>query len=211
MIPCCVDNAEFAFSEPARRAVRTELGLSDSAPLLCYSGGLSFWQRIADVLRLCRDLARQRADCRFLFLTRQEAELAKLAHQEGLPPDRFVVRGCAHEEIPHYLSAADAGIILRDDTFVNNTASPIKIGEYLSCGLPVILTKGIGTLTEMVRREDVGLVLDEGQPWASQVQAMLDRPDFADLRRRAIAVANRRLSFDAYLAEYGKLFAVPGA
>jgi hypothetical protein len=72
-----------------------------------------------------------------------------------------------HEEVAGYLAAADVGLLLREPCAVNEVASPVKFGEYLASGTPVILSEGIGDYSNLTRRENVGLVLpilvDEGQ------------------------------------------------
>jgi len=39
-------------------------------------------------------------------------------------------------------------------------ASPIKFGEYLCCGLPVIMTPGIGDTEEIIEKHRIGRLLD---------------------------------------------------
>ena len=41
-------------------------------------------------------------------------------------------------EVPKYLNAADVAFLIRDNHEMNAVASPTKLAEYLSCGLPVI-------------------------------------------------------------------------
>jgi hypothetical protein len=46
---------------------------------------------------------------------------------------------------------------------VNEVASPVKFGEYLASGLPVVMSAGIGDYSELVRRKKVGVIL-KGRP-----------------------------------------------
>lgn len=73
-----------------------------------------------------------------------------------------MLKSVAHGLVKKYLSAANAGIIMRKDVTVNNVESPIKVGEYLACGLPVILTKGIGDYSASLPKAGVALLLSDG-------------------------------------------------
>ena len=46
--------------------------------------------------------------------------------------------------VPQYLGCADLGLALRQPNFSAHSVAPIKLGEYLMCGLPVVATAGIG-------------------------------------------------------------------
>ena len=74
---------------------------------------------------------------------------------------------------PEYLAAADLGLLLRDQTTLNRVASPVKFGEYLASGTPVIMTPQIGDFSSLVARKGLGTIID------------LDHSD--DELRRAIA------------------------
>ena len=58
------------------------------------------------------------------------------------------------------LSAADFGLLLRENNIVNNVASPTKFAEYLMAGLPVIISNGIGDFSYFVRFKNVGICID---------------------------------------------------
>lgn len=206
VVPCCCDVDGCRFSEEARRRWRGEFGFAEAHRVLCYCGGLADWQRAPDILSLCNEVAKRREDCRFLFLCQATDSLRRLMESAGLPRERCVVKSCLPQEVPDHLSAADAGIIMRDDIPVNNVASPIKIGEYLSCGLPVILTRGIGDYSQMLHENGLGLLLDETRDVGAQVVGFMERPDFADLRYRAIEFAKGYASWESHLTDLKELF-----
>lgn len=64
-------------------------------------------------------------------------------------------------QIPHYLSAADAGLCLWEDLPWYRFNPPTKLFEYLAAGLPV-LASNIRTHTEYVKHGENGLVFDYG-------------------------------------------------
>lgn len=204
VVPCCVNERQFRFLPDARKRLRQKLGWSAQTPVVAYCGGLSVWQRIEDVLRLFAAIKSRAPALKCLLLTSDPGRMSELARRTGLAGSGFHCLRAPHEAIPDWLSTADAGIILRHNVLVNNVASPVKIAEYLACGLPVICSPGIGDLSDMVQNEQVGVVLADGQ--ADPADRALDliwkvhrQPS---LRQQAHQTAVKRLTWTAHLGTY---------
>ena len=97
---------------------------------------------------------------------------------------------------------------MRDNVLVNNVASPVKVAEYLACGLPIIMTKGIGDYSEDLNREGIGLLLDDRANLAEQVIHFLYDHDFDRMRERASTYALNRLTLTANWDSYRQLYEV---
>jgi hypothetical protein len=123
-----------------------------------------------------------------LVLTTDPAErFAGGAAARGL---RCVVRRASPDEMPAYLSAADAGLSFRMTAPSQRAASPIKNGEYLSCGLPVVTTPGAGDYSDLVARRGVGVVVEglDSQAYegaARRLEGLLGEPGIRERCRRA--------------------------
>jgi glycosyltransferase involved in cell wall biosynthesis len=65
------------------------------------------------------------------------------------------------DEVPSYLSAADVGLSFIKPCFSKLASSPTKNGEYLACGLPLILNAGIGDSDSLVSDWKAGALLEE--------------------------------------------------
>ncbi|OEU70793.1 MAG: hypothetical protein BA863_01365 [Desulfovibrio sp. S3730MH75] len=206
VIPSCVDQNKFFFDREARKEIRAGYGLADDCKLICYCGGLSAWQRVGDIISLFEKLTGSNTQYRFLFVTKQTQQLQKLLGTTTLSKESYFVESCAQDEVYRYLSAADAGIIMRDDTVVNNVASPIKIGEYLGCGLPIILTKGIGDFSELIPQAGIGLLLDEAVDLVGQVNAFMCRLDIEEVRNHCVKFSHEHFAIESYLQEYELLY-----
>ncbi len=206
VIPSCVDPQWLKTPSEPREQVRARLGLKEDHKVICYSGGLGRWQRMRDIVSVFAQISNAAPSYRFLFLCREEVELIRIAGEAGLGSDRVCVVSCEHKAVASYLGACDAGIIMRDNTVVNRVASPVKVSEYLASGLPVILTRGIGDYSEQLPRAGVGLLLDEKRDIAGQVVAFVEQPNYAAIRRRAIAFVREKLTWDAHLDAMRYLF-----
>ncbi len=206
VIPSCVDTEKFAFSSKNRSRLRCSYGIGNSDTVICYSGGLGRWQRIDDIIKLCIGINRISEGFKFLFLCPQADDLKEIIRKTGLSSDRYLIIACGYNDVPSYLSVADIGIIMRYDTTINNVSSPVKIAEYLSCGLPVVLTSGIGDYSQMISEHGVGLVLDENGNVAEQVIRFTEENDLAELRRKAVSFAREELSLESHLNDFRRLF-----
>ena len=206
VIPSCFNERSFYFDPEARRDIRASLGLTEQNVLLCYSGGTSAWQRIEDILSLLKRVCSADRRCQALLLTTSQEKVVRRIQEIQFPNGQVIVQGCHHKDVHRYLSAADVGFIMRHDTTVNNVASPVKVGEYLACGLPVILTRGIGDYSEMLPKAGVGLLLDETTDIAAQVLRFIGQADFVNLRDRTIGFAHSRLTMSANSDQYHSLY-----
>jgi glycosyltransferase involved in cell wall biosynthesis len=207
VIPSCFNENSFYFDPAARTEIRNALDLNNNSILLCYSGGTSAWQRIADIISLLKGVCSADARCKALFLTTSQDEVTRRLKETQFPPGQAFVQGCSHKEVHRYLSAADVGFIMRHDTIVNNVASPVKVGEYLACGLPVILTRGIGDYSDMLPAAGVGILLDEDADTVEQVLRFISRYEFVGQKNAVIRFAKSRLTMSANLDHYRSLYA----
>jgi hypothetical protein len=62
--------------------------------------------------------------------------------------------------MPDWLSAADLGIVAVPPLPAQRFRSPIKVGEYLACGLPYIVCRGVSEDDLWAERYGVGVVID---------------------------------------------------
>lgn len=207
VIPSCYDPNRFFFDRRTRTRLRKDMALSESDKVICYSGGTAKWQRIDDILQLFEQIACSQPNVRFLILT-PNTELLAPKIMGSRYCERYLLKSCSHGEVPQYLCASDAGIIMRDNVVVNNVASPVKVAEYLACGLPIIMTEGIGDYSEELYREGIGLLLDERANLAEQVIHFLSRPDFDHMRERASTYALNHLTLTANWDRYRQLYEV---
>lgn len=156
VLPCGVDTTRFAYDAAARERIRKDLGLSGT--VLVYAGKSGGWYRTEAMMDFAKVAQEVLGPLWLLVLTTEEPErFAVPASRRGL---RFRILEATREEMPAYLSAGDAGLSLRLDTPSQRACSPIKNGEYLSCGLPIVTTAGAGDYGELVVRRRVGVALD---------------------------------------------------
>ncbi len=192
------------FDNPARARVRTRLGIPLTAPLLVYSGSLGEQYCPVQMLQLFAFVLRRRSDARLLILSTEGQSFLKLASEMGVPEDALTVMALNPREVPEHLACADVGLALRMPSFSTQGVAPIKLGEYLLCGVPVVVSNSIGN-AELVG-PDTGMsvnridraAMEEGADWVAD-QVLGDREGF---RKRCVALGRTSFSLDRSVEEY---------
>ena len=159
VIPCCPDVESFRLAIPERANVRQALGLADRF-VVTYLGSLAWYQQPESSLRLFRLIQTIRPHAHFLAITTAPEQMRQLATLAGLAPDSMTIRSVAAHEVPGLLVASDLGLLLRDDSETNRVASPVKFGEYLAAGVPVVITPRLGDCSAIVREHRLGVKVD---------------------------------------------------
>lgn len=157
VIPTIVDTNFFKYDQEARKKLRKKLGLEEKT-IFIYSGGLAKWQLPDKIIHLFKKLKKEIPQAFLIFLTHKPSEAAP--YFTDINRDDYLLKNVPYEKIAQYLNAADIGILLRENNLVNRVAAPTKFSEYLCCGLPVILTKGIGDTEEIISNTNGGVVID---------------------------------------------------
>ncbi len=165
MVPCCVDDRFFEEgSEEAKQKIRSQLGLTESDKVVVWCGSYAIWQRLPDIVRLMRDVCSLDSSWRVVFIARHaETKIKSICDQFGFSDSFWRALSLDQPEVPEYLRAFDVGVnLLTLDDLHSETCSPVKIGEYLASGLPVLITRTMGDMPDIIRRCKVGEVLDDG-------------------------------------------------
>jgi glycosyltransferase involved in cell wall biosynthesis len=193
-IPCCVDLDKFRFDEKVRAARRAELGIQDRL-VLVYSGSVGGWYMTDEMAAFFSVLRQRNTKAFFLWLTHGAPAIVESAmKRQGIEAKDFVVKKVAPGDVPSYLSAADAGVAFYRPGISRLGTSPVKVSEYLACGLPVVINAGLGDSDNLVLRDRVGALVSDFNANA-YAQAASTIGDFTanldDTRRQTRAVAER--------------------
>ncbi|HWB00548.1 MAG TPA: glycosyltransferase [Pirellulales bacterium] len=143
VIPCCVDYRQL-LDEPA------SVPADRSDPVIVYIGKLGGWYLTETMVEFVSAAMQTLPQLRWDVWTQSDpATLRALVAAKGIAARVSIGRVPAHE-IPHKLRGAAAGLSLIKPCVSKLASSPTKVGEYLAAGVPVISTRGIGDLDELL-------------------------------------------------------------
>ena len=194
-----------------RSRVRQELGWTSNSVVL-YAGGLSAWQQPELMTRVIEKAIEKNDTVRFLMLTPNvEAGNAVLASC-GIA-DYAVAKSVPRDEVPAYGAAADAALLLRGNSVVNQVASPTKFAEYLEMGVPVLVTEVLAEFCATVERHAVGTICKNDSTPSDYAERLLELLSQSMANReellRQCRHANRRdYRFERALDVYKQILAL---
>jgi glycosyltransferase involved in cell wall biosynthesis len=108
-----------------------------------------------------------------------------------------------YDEVRSVLEECDHGLLVRYPCVTNRVASPTKFAEYLSAGLPVIISRDVGDFSALVEGQDLGNVVSAGIP-----DGLVRTPPRE--RDRLRAYAQQHLTKEANAASYMAMLAQLG-
>jgi glycosyltransferase involved in cell wall biosynthesis len=198
VVPCTVDLSRFR-----------PLGARDSVPTVVYAGSLGMWYLLDEMLKVYVQARARVPALRFLILNRTEhAAIAQAVSRCDAPGGQVDVRAADFQDMPGLLGRAYVGIALLRQSESKLASSPIKVAEYLACGLPVIVNRGLGDSDELVRRYRAGHVVEDYAPEEIEraAQALVDLLDDSEARSNARRLAEAEYDVSIGVARYAAIY-----
>ena len=198
------DQNKFRKEDIARSNARKKLGVA-SEFLFVYAGSLGPQYCFPEMLEIFKNHSAQNKS-KFLILT-GNIDFA----QQNIPKElqsNIILKSVTTDEVPFYLNAADLAFALRQPSFSMQGVAPIKLGEYLLCGLPVIASKGIGDTENILHNFKECYLYDHSLPRSNQaenINQFLEKAIFADKNNIAVK-AQEYFSLEAAAESYQKVF-----
>jgi glycosyltransferase involved in cell wall biosynthesis len=165
VIPCCADLDHF---NPAQidRSLQSDLkakfNLSDDDFVITYLGSIGTWYLLDEMLDFFKVLVEKRPNSKFLFISTDEPEtILNPTTEKGISTDRIIISPAKREEVPTFLSLANAAIFFIQPVFSKSGSSPTKHGEMLGMGLPVIANSGVGDVDSIIEDTNSGVLVKE--------------------------------------------------
>ncbi|KKQ78308.1 MAG: Radical SAM domain protein [Parcubacteria group bacterium GW2011_GWC2_38_7] len=196
VIPCCVNIKKF------HRPLKSNNFNSNHKKV-------GTWYLIGEMLDFFKVASERIPNACFTFLTHDEPEsIYSIAKDKGVDASRIAVKALKMQEIPDSLNEGQAGIFFINP-YKRYNSSPIKFGEYLASGMPVIVNSGIGDCDEVILKEKTGVVindfsLQEYERAATELSSLMSEGHI--LRERCVRAAERHFSLDMGIKKYRDIY-----
>jgi glycosyltransferase involved in cell wall biosynthesis len=181
-----VDN----FPSVSKAEARTQLGLPHDVPIVV-SAGNSWTGGMTLLFQAMKKVAQSQPSVR--LLTIGHADVPTGTKWEPTQQAYEVVRENVHligrqsrERVFLYLCAADAVVMPMEESIADRARIPLRLGEFLACGRPVVCN-AVGDTKEILSRHPNGFVCepDDVNGFATLLLDALQR--WADFARRSTA------------------------
>jgi len=205
--PAGFDETRFGFDSEARESRRRALGVGNR-PVFVFCGGWDPWQAVPLNAGLLRAICDIEPDAFVLGLSQDADRIDRIFEAEGIESGSRRVLRVPFEQVPSYLCAADAAVVLREPSVVNRVASPVKFAEYQGCGLPAAVSEDLGDAARIVTDAGSGVVYRGDLARTARDLVELARADRDDPSRRAARAgrAAGRLSVGANIDVLERLY-----
>lgn len=207
VIPTCVDLDRFRIRDRGGEPPR---GLSGTTRFtLAYSGSLGTWYALDEMMAFFLVIKRHIPGARFLILTQTpRRDVERVGEKYSLSEGDLTVHAVPHWNMPEWIAAADVGVIFSRPSWANKARCPTKLGEFLACGVPVVMSQDIGDTEAIIRRERVGLAVQQFTEAAYEdaLSVLRDLLGEAGLKERCRRVAERYFSLEQGVLKYQKVY-----
>jgi glycosyltransferase involved in cell wall biosynthesis len=158
--PSSADARIFYFDDTARQEIREKYNLKNRKVIVYVGkfGGIYYQSEIIRFFAALRAL--DPSYYLFIVSPQDHLEISTLCREGGLKDEDYCITETASQaEIRGFNSAADIGLTAVPPYPSQRFRSPVKVGEYLMCGLPYITMRGVSEDDEVAENNNVGIVL----------------------------------------------------
>jgi glycosyltransferase involved in cell wall biosynthesis len=170
VVPNGVDASLF-HPGPRDEPLRARWNLNGAGPVLGFVGGLRPWHGVEALPDLLERLARTNTGVRLVVAGDGplRGDLEKALRERELSSRVIFTGSVAHEEVPAIIRQFDLALApypRPDHAFY---FSPLKLFEYMACGVPVVAA-ALGQITELLQDRETGMLYPPGD-----MEALVDR------------------------------------
>lgn len=198
VMPCSVNSKLFEFSSEDRTKTRDELGIMPKTIVGIYVGkfGDIYWD--FEAFKVFKSAFGFYEDFYLIILSSHNREFiqSRCIHSE-IPLDRVYHKLVSHSDVPKFLSASDFAFSTIRPSKNRKFCSPIKNGEYWANGLPIVSTMNIGDDSDIILKENGGLIISGTDPEWEKLE--IDRSRNSHIEKIALKYRSLEISKNAYL------------
>ena len=166
IIPCCADFDHFKpLGFKKKINLKNTLNIDSKSIVISYLGSIGTVYLFDQMIRFFNEVVKQNKKRNFIFLIISKEpsknirkKINELGYNYLIKSIRIV--SASRSEVPDYLGISDIMLTLRMPSYSQKAASPTKIAEAFSMGIPVISNKGIGDVDEIINEFNGGITFN---------------------------------------------------
>jgi len=175
-----------------REAIRLKYGLSMNKVIFVYTGSLFLYYPIANVIKGANNLLQRRDDFQLLIISYMNYNhLEKMVEEMGIEGNVSFLGPLPVAETAEIISASDVGVVANPGDCFYKDFSGAKIFSYMSCGVPILASGGLGGFVENFLEENrIGFFV--GEPYEKNFERgfldflrAFEKAEIPNMRKRA--------------------------
>lgn len=160
--------------------------------IVTYIGSTAAWQSTGNLINIIHRIYVEKPTARFFILT--NGAIPDIQKLDGELQQRVVIKKVPHNDVKYYLKMTDVGIVIRDNSIVNQVAAPTKIAEYVTSGVQLLYSGNIGILADLSKiKDDNNMIdMDKTDNWEnllkkrSSLANVTEYVDYFDMNKRQL-------------------------
>lgn len=164
IIPCVTNFSKFKIlSSYERKFLRKKYSIDDNAILLTYFGSLDKIYNLKYMLKFFAFCSKRNAKIKLLIISKDYInylDYVKSNISLNLK-NKIIFKSSSSSELYKFIGIADYSLCFISPSKARNASSPTKIGESLSCGVPIIYKSGVGDLDDHLSKIHYNIKLDK--------------------------------------------------
>lgn len=133
------------FKPISKAKAQKELELDEKFSYACFVSSFYPYHGVSELIHSAKIVLAKNPKIKFLMVgdgnDRKQSE--NLVQELGISENFIFTGSMTHERVPLYISASDFAICFIRTTQKDDLYSPLKLYEYLACGVPVLASAGI--------------------------------------------------------------------
>ena len=166
LIPCCADYNHFKPIKPSlKKKIKKDLNIQSKSIVISYLGSIGSVYLFDQMIIFFDEIIKQNKKKKFIFLiiTKYDSKsllkkIVNLGYKSLVQNIRIV--SASRAQVPKFLGISDLMLTFRMSSYSQIAASPTKITEAFSMGIPIISNKGIGDVDEIIKKFNAGLTFN---------------------------------------------------
>ena len=179
---------------------------SFSLPLkVIFAGNFAIYEKVSDYLEIAKALEQTSPFVFFLMGDGVEKkELLSRINKERIPIKFMGLK--TRQEALRIFSEMQVGVVTSTSGVEREVAFPIKVLDYMSCGLPIVAPK-IGDWGELIERENCGIAIKENNvtEFVKALYALCDKGEWTKKSLNGKKCIEREYSWNSVLEPLGVL------
>ena len=175
---------------------------------LCHLGSVDTAYDIDPILDFVNSIDKEEG-LKIHFLNRDKKEFIKAkCIEKGLDEESYSISYAEPNEISQFLSGIDLGCFFAKENFSIKASMPTKIGEFMSCGIPILCNPFNLDIVEIIKEYQVGFLhnFEDSESNKKKFEEIKTSYTDDDLRARCLDLSEKVFSLEKGVESYRSIY-----